>query len=297
MTDSERKKFAEEYLLLLSEGINPLNNEELSQDDIVNNPHISNCLKFAAGVIAASIEAEEKERKRLFKKTDFQISDEKLKAFSFSKRPLSITELSKRLNELIDTENMKRFSYSNITSYLVDNGFLQIITASDGKNQKLPTNSGKSIGIFTEERTSTRGPYTAVLYDENAQRFIIDNFEAIFEYSLRKKEEKHVTEAAPILPWTEAQDMSLRQMMKSGSSISQISMLLKRSEKEIHERIKFLRENSDSLPEERQGEYIDFNFAEDGYKGIKKMGINGTRYIKDEEEMLMPDIDVPEYEE
>ena len=38
------------------------------------------------------------------------------------------------------------------------------------------------MGIIREQRVSQYGPYEAVLYNLNAQQFIVDNLDAIIKY-------------------------------------------------------------------------------------------------------------------
>ena len=51
-----------------------------------------------------------------------------------------------------------------------------------GKKRKLPTENGINMGIIREQRVSQYGPYEAVLYNLNAQHFIVDNLDAIIKY-------------------------------------------------------------------------------------------------------------------
>ena len=50
-----------------------------------------------------------------------------------------------------------------------------------GKKSRLPTELGTSIGISTEERQTIQGRFTVVLYNKDAQAFILDNIDAISE--------------------------------------------------------------------------------------------------------------------
>ena len=48
-----------------------------------------------------------------------------------------------------------------------------------GKLKKLPTATGIEIGITVEVRRSMRGEYTVVVYNRDAQQFIIDNIDSV----------------------------------------------------------------------------------------------------------------------
>ena len=56
---------------------------------------------------------------------------------------------------------------------------LSLSTDSEGKTVKRPTAHGIEIGITTELRHSVGGDYIVVLYNRNAQQFIIDNIDSI----------------------------------------------------------------------------------------------------------------------
>ena len=55
----------------------------------------------------------------------------------------------------------------------------------NNKTHKRVTESGRSVGIITEQRVNRQGTtYEAVFYNLNAQRFIIDNIDAIIALNL-----------------------------------------------------------------------------------------------------------------
>ena len=58
---------------------------------------------------------------------------------------------------------------------------LEEISTANGKTVKRPTDAGRTLGIFTEEHNGQNGAYTVVLYDRNAQQFIVDNLDGIVE--------------------------------------------------------------------------------------------------------------------
>ncbi|MGN0610851.1 MAG: hypothetical protein ACI4JI_03615 [Ruminiclostridium sp.] len=68
--------------------------------------------------------------------------------------------------------------YKLITSWLINIGALVETEGPSGK-KKEPTEQGKELGIYVERRTGLRGDYDVVLYNQDAQQFIIDNLDAI----------------------------------------------------------------------------------------------------------------------
>lgn len=55
------------------------------------------------------------------------------------------------------------------------------------KPVKRPTEEGTKIGITVETRMGRYSEYQAVLYNEDAQRFILDNLEAVVATEVKKE--------------------------------------------------------------------------------------------------------------
>lgn len=88
-----------------------------------------------------------------------------------------ISNFVKEINKFVP-ENMKPMPYGKILKWLMANGYLEEVEVDALKN---PTASDRSIGISAELREGTSGPYLAVEYNQNAQRFILNNINAIAE--------------------------------------------------------------------------------------------------------------------
>lgn len=170
---------AKDYLDDLARGINPLTKEEVGENDSVNNIKISRCLLYVSDILGAVIEngGVGKPPKKVIEPFDLQSID--LTRFEFSAKPIPITAIIERIKVLLP-ENMKNIKITAITNWLVDLGMLSIVQIN-GKNNKRPTQRGETIGIYLEKRDGQYGPYHVVLYDENAQHFIIDNLSAVID--------------------------------------------------------------------------------------------------------------------
>lgn len=179
MTDLEIMQRAKTYMDKLANGINPLDDTTLSENDIVNNVRISRCLFYVSDVLRQVIENGGNVRKKKTPKEDFNISFENIQKFLFSNTPIPISEIAKRINEITPNENMKKISYKHLTDWLISIEMLRLETKPDGKTAKRPTEGGKELGITTEIRHGMQGDYTVVLYNLSAQHFIIDNIEAV----------------------------------------------------------------------------------------------------------------------
>ncbi len=113
----------------------------------------------------------------------FAVTQEQLARFSFSEAPIPITEITNRINALVDTNIMKPFCYKHVTTWLMGIGALLEEPGTNGRSQKLPTEEGEKLGITVEIRNGIYGNYRVVVYNRDAQQFIIDNIDAIVSFA------------------------------------------------------------------------------------------------------------------
>ena len=163
----------------------------------------------------------------------FDLTFKQRERFEYSDIPITISELARRLNALIDTENMTKLPYTAISSWLTGLGLLETVTLPGGKLAKRPTEEGLENGIAVVERTGQNGPYHAVVYNAAAQYFVLDNLDAIIA---------EVKDAVALqgTPWTQEQDEMLAQMHAGGEPIKQIAAVLKRRPSAVVSRVKKL---------------------------------------------------------
>ncbi len=182
MTEIEMLKRAKMYMDKLANGINPIDDTEVSEYDVVNNVRISRCFFYISGVLGKVIEngGAVSAKKKAGSKA-FAITEEQLKNYEFSDRPIALSEIAKRINLLSADENMKKLTYNHLADWLMSVNILEYAIGSDGATTKHPTDAGRRIGISVEKRQSQRGEYTVVVYDRRAQEFILDNMAAVIE--------------------------------------------------------------------------------------------------------------------
>lgn len=109
----------------------------------------------------------------------FNITQEQLSRYPYSETPISISEIAKKINTLVDTEHMKQLSYKQLTGWLLSNNTLAEQPTINGKSQKRPTDTGRQPGISLKTRNGMNGEYQVVVYNKEAQTFILDNIDAI----------------------------------------------------------------------------------------------------------------------
>lgn len=233
MTELEMINRAKTYIDKLANGVNPLTDEPVSENDIVNNVRISRCFFYISDLLRRFAEGGFPEAAKKGKKQPFIITEEQRKRFEFSETPISVSEIARRFNAAVNTEGAVQMRYSGITFWLIESGLLSVDRREDGREVKLPTAVGMELGISQEVRSGANGSYTVVVYNENAQRYIVDNIDAILEAEkLRFKMQG--------MPWSQAEDEFLEEQAARGIPVYDIALALKRNISSVRARTKKL---------------------------------------------------------
>ena len=189
MTELEKIEYAKSFIDKLANGINPLDDSTVAETDVINNVRLSRCFFYVSDILRQVIEnggITAPAPKRVTRQAYCLTQEERAK-IEISKKPLTVTEIIKYLNSLINLDTTKKITTHTISNWLLEKDFLMVSTQSNGKNRKMPTSYGKEIGIFTEERNSQYGMYVAVLFNEQAQQFIYDNIDNILAFKYVEK--------------------------------------------------------------------------------------------------------------
>ena len=184
MADVEKLCKVKQCIDSLAEGLNPFTGQPLPEEDIVNDVRVSRSLFLASAFLQEQMQG--KTEKKNGKKQAFRLSLEERDQVEFSFRPISASELARRMNNAAGTQDCKKITYRQITDWLVEVGMLKLVENVAG-TQRRPTESGKKMGISVESRIGQTGPYQVVLYSAEAQRFIVDNVDAIMAFALDKE--------------------------------------------------------------------------------------------------------------
>ena len=241
MTELETMQRAKMYLDKLANGVNPLTDQPAAEDDCINQVRISRCLFYVSDVLRKVIENGGNIGKtEKIKKQAFAISHEALKNYRLSSAPIPVSEITRRINELIDESAMNKLKDGSITTFLLQSGVLVQTEAENGKKSKAPTKQGESIGIISKERIGQNGTYLMIVYNADAQQFILDNMDAVTEINNRKSAEKTGQANYQGQPWTRTYDETLVDLFHKNVPVSEIAITLKRTENGIRARLKKL---------------------------------------------------------
>ena len=235
MTELEKIERAKMYIDKLANGVNPLDDSLIPEGDVINQVRLSRCLFFVSDILRQVIENDGVSAKKAKKekKIPFDLPIEKRSSFDFSEHPIPISEIARRINALRDCENMQTFSYKGIMDWLSEIGLLDWAVTPDGKRTKRPTPQGAETGISVEDREGPKGPYQVVVYNLEAQHFILDNLDAVTQA-------ENVYGEMASKPWTAAHETCLVDLYKKGVPVSEIAVTLKRGTNSIRSRLKKL---------------------------------------------------------
>ena len=174
MTELETMQRAKMYLDKLAQGIDPITNQDVPEDSVLNNVRLARCFFYASGVLEQVI-ANGGVIGGKPKLQPFAVGAEQLAKVQLSQEPVRVTQLVEMISAAVDNPQMKKLSTTVITNWLLEKGFLEKETGTDGKSRRIPTQNGLMIGLSTQIRQGQYGEYQAVFYNTDAQRFVLDN--------------------------------------------------------------------------------------------------------------------------
>ena len=126
---------------------------------------------------SAEVKTGKKVKKEKKKSVDtFHLLPEELDNVEYSDHAF-VSDIRDRINAAGASEHMKKLSYNEITAFLADSGYIELLEI-DGEKKKVPTGKGRACGIIEIERYSekTGQTYKLIQYPENIQREIAQHF-------------------------------------------------------------------------------------------------------------------------
>ena len=180
MTELETMQRAKMYLDKLAQGIDPISNQEVPEDSVLNNVRLARCFFYVSDVLGKVIDNGGMIGGKPKLQT-FAISADQLTRVQISQELVRVTQLVDMISEAVDNPQMKKLSTTTITNWLMEKGFLEKQIGADGKSRRVPTQNGLMLGLSTETRQGQYGEYQAVFYSAVAQQFVLDNLAAMFE--------------------------------------------------------------------------------------------------------------------
>lgn len=180
MQESKMQELKSNINLLL-EGIDPQSKLRFENDSILESKYNKNLLREVCELIDLMIKinaAPSKIDNRY--KEDFHIPKDIRDEIPLSESPIPVSTFTYTLNAQVDTVFVKKLRATQITSWLYLQGYLSEVEHEDGKRFKVLTDTSHLIGLTSKEMMNSFGrKYSVILYNTDAQKFVIDNLEAI----------------------------------------------------------------------------------------------------------------------
>ena len=201
--DLKRLEVAIQYIRRMSDGKNPVTNRPAPENEVLNNMNVHRCLKFIDEVLTdvhKSGGTVGMVSQRTSKQSVSEIFPyETLTQYRYL-QDQQISYFLKQLEEYLPEGQKIPVPATTITLWMRENGYLEKKVLNDtGKENSVPTEKGEKLGLYTEKAGAYPNEYYRVFYNENAQRFIIDNFRRILTESeeIRDRNRREKKKEAP----------------------------------------------------------------------------------------------------
>lgn len=146
MTEQEILCRAKEYIDKLANGIDPLTDTPVSENDIVNHIRIARCLFYVSDVLGRVIANGFLSKTRRPPKQPFSITEDALAKLEYSDAPIPLSHFLQRLNTLINQDAMQKLSYHPVRSWLVRAASWKRRTGGTENQNSAPRNWGRRSG-------------------------------------------------------------------------------------------------------------------------------------------------------
>lgn len=210
----ETLKKAKYYIECLADGIDPITNKKVNENDVVNNVKVSRCLHFVKDVLDENI----KNYKTL--KIPFRITKEQLANFNYVEND-KISSITSKINTYINEDHMEKLKAVTLTKWLNNNGYL---------DNRLPGRKGIEHGLTVVDRENAKTglPFKMVLYSIDVQKIIVSNIE-------------NIVLCTNDLLWNIELDKQLVSLYRNKMTISDIAKQLNTNQQDIIRRLNYLK--------------------------------------------------------
>lgn len=162
---------AEEIVLKLANGCNPLTGEKL-QDSILEDARVIRCVFLVKDVLKQAIENDGYIGNKPRRTQARAITAESLAKYNIVDRDISLSTFLQGINAI--NPYMKKISFGAVSDMLYKKGIL-VDSQYKGSKRRVASDDAAQYGIFNEIKWSPRGEYYAVLYNARGQQYLLDN--------------------------------------------------------------------------------------------------------------------------
>ena len=185
VNDIEKIREAKETIFKLASGVNPVNGDEIKNDNILNNPQMIRCLFFVSEVLENL--ASGGYSKAAKKMTKFIMNDNQKGNVVFTEGEIGVNEIAKCINNNINPLISKKVSGNIISRGLKKMGILIEMENEDKTKRTAVNNSSINFGFSELKRSYNGNEYFQVVANDEGKKFVLNNIEEIFEAASRKE--------------------------------------------------------------------------------------------------------------
>lgn len=168
------------YLELLAQGVDPISGAPLPPGCFSDPERLSRCFCYVSGVLGKVIDNGGVVGQKVRHKK-FWLSPEQRACVILSPEPVRMVEFIELLYRAAADPDMKKLSAAKISEHLMVRGFVMKEQTPEGGSRKVPTEAGRQLGLSTKWSSGRDGEYLSILYDINAQRYLLDQLDLILE--------------------------------------------------------------------------------------------------------------------
>lgn len=171
MEDIDILKHAQTYIEKMANGVNPLTDEEIGPDDLLNQVRISRCLFYVNQKLKELIAAGGTVRASRPQRDAFVYDQGLIDKVEYEEVPISLSQIVAHVCAAYD--DRCRLTYAMVSKLLCDEGIL-MPNPTGGSPKVVATPQAAQYGIWTEDYVDRRGEQrTHTLYDNRGQRFVV----------------------------------------------------------------------------------------------------------------------------
>lgn len=127
-------KHTKDYIEKMDNGINPLNGEKVSSNDLINNVRINRCLFYINNVLEKVLNNGGVTRYNHIKKSFFYLNRESLNKYDYNEGDLSISKIIKKM--LLKRQNIANLKIISVYNYLISIGLIYEIDVNGKKSKR-----------------------------------------------------------------------------------------------------------------------------------------------------------------
>ena len=189
MTELEKIEYAKSFIDSLANGINPVDDTPVPENDVAANPRLRRCFAYVSVVLGQVVINGKKSeaKKKRPKKTYFSIAPDRLECFEYSEQPITFSDFCRRLESLVDLKSMRRISRHSLSEWLFSLNLLTTPPKISRYSASVPTPEGIELGLTEIYYTTQKGTFRKNALNLEAQKFVIDNMEAFLAFRKRSK--------------------------------------------------------------------------------------------------------------